>query len=176
MSLIQWVEKNGNNCTVIEFDHHIQIILKSIRETPGGPSLQMGEFRLILFVQLVALSGLIRSGLGIVEKFYPVNGRGSFTHLQLGWQKAKPKPWIVTPDEQDKFDLALEMICLETRLEYVNFSWAEGLLCESKPQRDVQDTLMYGIDLTFIKRWDGPHSPCTRKIKRFNTRHWIDPA
>jgi hypothetical protein len=173
-NLATWVENNGDSCTISAFKKELKDTHTLIHNsTCGCAQLELAEFRLTLFVQLIALSGWITKGYGILEHFYPVETRGSYKHLQKGCVKSD---WQFQENKNDpNFELAMELICLETNLLYINPTWAECLLCESLDARSARDIIMNGCDLTFIMRWDGTDKPCTRRIKKFNTRVWIVP-
>ena len=92
--------------------------------------------------------------------FFPVENRGSYSHLVMGclkegWDKKED------PINDPNFELAMQIISLKNNPLYVNHSWAEGLLCEFQNNRYAKDTNMQGCDLTFILQWDGEEGPCT---------------
>jgi len=172
LELAHWVEEHGDACSIAEFCASVTRTANNIKNSNKCRGLELGEFRLVVFVHLLALSGWIKKGYGIVERFYPVEGSGSCKHLEEAWKNC-------AENDSAEFDLcnyefAMQLTSQDLDLPHFNAEWVEACLCESYPGRNSNDVLMEGCNIVMIKRWDGPDSPCTRRVKYYNTYSWRD--
>ena len=149
----------------------------SSKEGKKSQTVECNEFWLTLFVQLVVLSGWLPAGYGVVERFYPVEGRGSYEHLKRsGYEKrnAKKKSDTTFKPTADQLMVACDIVCTESCLPYSCTSFGEGWMCEGTLDRNVYDVLLYGTNISACWRYNGPESAVVRKIKYFNTKNWVD--
>ena len=124
--------------------------------TKIGANVQLGEFRLLILVQMCALTGFLVEPSPLLHNIcYPVKGKASERHLK-----------DVKLDPED-YGFAMEAICHE--MSWSNkLNWSETCLCESiDGRRDyVYDILIYGINLHYLDEQG------RAIIKYWSTRVW----
>jgi hypothetical protein len=115
---------------------------------------EYAEFRLQIFIQMAALSGVVlKPSLLLADFAYPVKGMASYNHLHEKGQV-----------EECDFEDAMEQLKHELQMPTAGRNEIETALCESMPGRYLQkyDVFFWGQDLYRLtkeglvecKRWD----------------------
>lgn len=161
LQLLDWVENNGDDCTVDQF----RLCLVQIRNELSEilPGMEFAEFRLTLFVQLMGLSGYTKhgSGSGVLDKAYPVKDRGSFK-MMVGRCKVPPE------------NMGFAMRLLSDQLGLLTFREAvmENMCCEMNPDRnEVWDFLYRGSALFMLMNAGG--GVMRPYIKMYGDTKWV---
>ena len=120
-------------------------------------AIQLGEFRLLVLIQIAILSGiLVKPRPFLNNLMYPVKDRASYQHLVD--ENIDPKD----------FDFAMETICQEMKWT-PSRNVAETCLCESLEGRRefIYDILFYGMNLYCL------NEKGQTLEKLWNSRQWI---
>jgi hypothetical protein len=120
---------------------------------------ECAEFRLQIFVQLAALSGVVLKASPLLADFaYPVKGMASYTHLHDMGQV-----------EECNFEEAMEQLKHELQMPTAGKNEIETALCESTPGRFLEkfDVFFFGQDLYRLTK-EG-----RVECKRWRTVVWI---
>ena len=158
-NLVEWVERKGDTCQTSEFR-------KALIDTNQNLNLhdlkvELDEFRLTVFVQLVVLSGVAKKGCKVLTRSCPVENRGSFKTLQD------------CRTDMRNVDSALHQLSQELGLSQFRADIAECICCEARQERaNVVDVMFQNQD-SFHPMWDhstGCHRAC---VKRCNTDRWV---
>ena len=156
LDLVTWVEANGDTCTSLD----LRSALKNANTKLRPIKVELDEFRLTMFVQIVVLSGLVKTGANVLTQSYPVEQRGSYkTLVESG----------VRPCD---IDLALHQLSAELGLERHRGDFSECICCESRPSRQmVVDVFFCGMDL-FHLMWDNKSCRFRSFVKRHGRHEW----
>ena len=153
---IDWVERQGDNCTTEDFKE----LLKGRASTLRPHRVEMGEFRLTVFVQLCVLSGIARKGCGVLTKSYPVKERGSYQQL------------LSCHVREEDHEIALELLSFELGLGRHRGDYTEGLCCESREERKhIVDALFKGMNLYHLM-WDNGSARYKSFVKIYGSYGW----
>ncbi len=120
---------------------------------------EYAEFRLQIFVQMAALSGVVLKARPLLADFaYPVKGMASYAHLHETGQV-----------EECNFEQAMEQLKHELQMPNAGKNEIETTLCESTPGRFLQksDVFFFGQDLYRLTK-EG-----MVECKRWSTVAWI---
>jgi len=157
LGLLKWVEDNGDTAKMGDFRAKMMNTSKSLRAV--NSKLQLGEFCLTLFVQLMVLSGVARSGWKTLDQSYPVKQRGSDKMLQ--------HCGVV----RSEIEIALRGLAEELGLDVKRLGIIENVCCEMSPNRkDIHDYMFKDQDL-FMLRLD-KDGVCRPHVKRCGQCDW----
>ena len=154
---IDWVEEEGDNCTSSDFKE----MLVGRSELLRPHSVELGEFRLTIFVQICVLAGVARRGCGVLTKSYPVKERGSYQQL------------VDCEVKEEDHDVVLELLSSELGIHPHQGDKSECICCESRDgRRHILDALFRGMHL-FDLMWDNHSARYKSCVKRYGSREWI---
>ena len=155
-SLLDWVEKCGDACTVADF----RTTLKGFNERLS-PLCQLSEFRLTIFVQIMVLSGCVKGGHGILTKAYPVKERGSHKVLCLRYK--------INPDHlEDAMYHIGQYMCLDVRRS----DQPESMACEMGTERnEIYEVFMRGQAIYQVG-WDEGQNRFLAIRKEYGEHHF----
>ena len=117
---------------------------------------ELGEFRLMIILQICALSSVrVWPSPKLLNLLYPIPGKGSARHL------------IEAGVSEADHPAAMKRVVHHFDLSKFGNNAGESLLCESLPGRNVFDVFLRGQDLFLMDAHEGvPH------VKRYNNDSW----
>ena len=135
LKLLDWVDKHGGCCTMKDFS----TALGQFSEDLGAIArVELADFRLNLFVQLMVLSGCTTGGCKILDKAFPAKDRGSYKTLTEVGRVKNP----------DDFEPVMQELSEALGLPRYRGQQMEGMCCENRPKRDnVNDYLFRNMTL-----------------------------
>ena len=156
VGLVEWIEDKGDSCDMKGFQQCLHRFNQCLR----AHNVELSEFRLTIFVQVVVLSGLARSGYNVLSLSYPVKDRGSSATLSDAGVR------------REDVDNALHLLSVELGIELFRGDVAECICCELRfHRRHMRDVFFSGMDL-FLLRCDYASGRFTPMVKRYGQHHW----
>ena len=117
---------------------------------------ELGEFRLMLILQMCALSSVVlRPSTKLLNLLYPIPGKGSANHL------------LEVNVQEQEHDEALKRVSHYFGLEEFGDNGGESLLCETLPGRNVWD-VFFPLESLFLLNASGQPMQ-----KKYGTTIWI---
>jgi hypothetical protein len=138
--LLRWV----NDCSEESFDHasvRDKVLETSLAISNVHRRTELGEFRLMLILQMCALSQVVlHPSPKLLHLLYPIPGKGSANHLlDVG---------VAEENHQD----ALKRVMHHFNLNDFGDNAGESILCETLPGRNVFDAFFHGQDLFLMNK------------------------
>jgi hypothetical protein len=161
--LLVWVRERGDECSQKEFKDTLERYAKNLNDC--CLKVELGEFRLTIFIQLMVLSGCLDQGYTVLTKAYPVKERGS-------WKTLNGRVGL---EEEEMFDTMRE-VSRELGLPKDRQDFCEGLCCEANPNRErVWELLFKGQNLFMLYQPKGEDRlvPC---VKFYGSTEWVPLA
>jgi hypothetical protein len=123
------------------------------------PKCEIKEFRLQLMIELLVLTGFVRTGLHITDRAFPVVGRGSYVHLKQ--------------NQVADNDMMPTMQMLGSKIGISRQSYLENLCCEARPERKEVWDVFFKWQSLFLLLPYGVDGKLAVFRKHYGEREWV---
>jgi hypothetical protein len=123
------------------------------------PKCEIKEFRLQLMIELLVLTGFVRTGLHITDRAFPVVGRGSYVHLKQNQVADK--------------DMMPTMQMLGSKIGISRQSYLKNLCCEARPERKEVWDVFFKWQSLFLLLPYGVDGKFAVFRKHYGEREWV---